>query len=349
MRRLALFLVFAATSALAQTNGYAHNDDVHPELIGGLDALQRGIDYPEGDRLSGTEGRVIVQMTVDTAGVPHRARVVRGVSVGLDSAAVSAVREARFHPLSEAMLVTLPVTFRLGEAPRRAPFRADTLLARLGGAWTTRGLPPAPLIEANAPRPGATRYVWAEPDAETERVEAIVDRDTLHVVTIVAAPGAPALADLRRLAGAIDARRVQPDSAGFYTAYDLAINGLEARADLSLDLDARTWRLRAIGCTEAGGCGTTYPVLVGGIAGLQAGISYPTEDRRRGNQGRVVVQFTVGADGVARDIVVLRSVSAGLDAASVDAVRRTRFLPGRRGGVPVETRLALPVTFRIAP
>ena len=89
------------------------------------------------------------------------------------------------------------------------------------------------------------------------------------------------------------------------------------------------------------------PVLVGGIAGLQAGIRYPTDAITAEIVGRVIVQFVVELDGTASDIVVVRSVYPSIDAASVDAVRRARFEPGREGRRPVRVRLTLPVTFNL--
>jgi TonB family protein len=89
------------------------------------------------------------------------------------------------------------------------------------------------------------------------------------------------------------------------------------------------------------------PVLIGGIGQLQAGIEYPSFDRTARNQGQVVVQFVVDEAGVPSQIVVVRSVSPGLDEAAAQAVRRARFEPGRQNGRPVKVRFSLPVTFRI--
>lgn len=89
------------------------------------------------------------------------------------------------------------------------------------------------------------------------------------------------------------------------------------------------------------------PSLVGGFDAFQAGIVYPRFEREAGTEGRVIVRFVVGTDGVPGSIEVVRSVSPGLDRAAADAVRAARFTPGMQNGRPVAVRMTLPVTFRI--
>ena len=87
------------------------------------------------------------------------------------------------------------------------------------------------------------------------------------------------------------------------------------------------------------------PELIGGIASLQ--IDYPEIERLAGIEGRVFVQFVVNTDGSVSDVVVVRGVSPGLDAAAVEAARSARFLPGRQRGRAVKVRFTLPVTFEL--
>ena len=89
------------------------------------------------------------------------------------------------------------------------------------------------------------------------------------------------------------------------------------------------------------------PELIGGVERLQSGIDYPRFDRDAGIAGQVIVQFVVSETGVPSQIVVVRSVSPGLDRAALDAVARARFEPGRQNGRAVKVRFTLPVTFRL--
>jgi protein TonB len=95
-----------------------------PELIGGLEALQRSIVYPEIARLAGIEGRVTVQFVIDERGNVNNPVVVRGIGAGCDEAAIEAVKKARFTPGMQRgrpvkVSYTLPVTFRLNTSEKK--------------------------------------------------------------------------------------------------------------------------------------------------------------------------------------------------------------------------------------
>jgi len=87
------------------------------------------------------------------------------------------------------------------------------------------------------------------------------------------------------------------------------------------------------------------PDFIGGIASIRQ--AYPEMERMAGIEGRVFVEFVVNEDGTVSDAVVIRGVSAGLDAAAVAAVREARFTPGHQRGRPVKVRMSIPITFRI--
>lgn len=92
-----------------------------PELIGGLESLQKSIVYPEIARLAGIEGRVMVSFIIDEKGKVLSPVVVRGIGGGCDEAAIDAVKKARFIPgMQRGMPVrvrfTLPITFKLNQA-----------------------------------------------------------------------------------------------------------------------------------------------------------------------------------------------------------------------------------------
>ena len=75
---------------------------------------------------------------------------------------------------------------------------------------------------------------------------------------------------------------------------------------------------------------------------------YPWIARRRGEQGRVVLEVEVTADGRAKEVRVKRSSgSARLDRAAQAAVRAWRFSPARRGGRAVAGRIDIPIAFRL--
>ena len=75
---------------------------------------------------------------------------------------------------------------------------------------------------------------------------------------------------------------------------------------------------------------------------------YPQSSRSRGEEGDVVVEFTVDAAGAARDVAVVQSCGhRDLDNAAREAVLGARFIPAKKDGVNVESRARMPLVFRL--
>jgi uncharacterized protein len=75
---------------------------------------------------------------------------------------------------------------------------------------------------------------------------------------------------------------------------------------------------------------------------------YPLEERYAGQSGIVVVEFTVGVDGLARDPQVLAAAPAKkFDAATIRGVLRSRFTPADLDGKAVEGRHMIRSVFKI--
>lgn len=75
---------------------------------------------------------------------------------------------------------------------------------------------------------------------------------------------------------------------------------------------------------------------------------YPPLSRRMGEEGRVMLRVHVSEDGVATQ-VQLRTSSKypRLDDAALEAVRRWRFVPARRGDQPVAAWVLVPISFNL--
>ncbi len=89
-----------------------------PVLIGGINAVQKKIVYPEMAMKAGIEGKVIVQFVIDKNGNVTNPFIVRGIGGGCDEEALRAVKEAKFKPgmqRGRAVQVryTMPITFKL--------------------------------------------------------------------------------------------------------------------------------------------------------------------------------------------------------------------------------------------
>ncbi len=89
------------------------------------------------------------------------------------------------------------------------------------------------------------------------------------------------------------------------------------------------------------------PEIRGGLGAYYIMIDYPKEAIDQGIEGKLVMTFTVNPDGSATDILVSQSLHTLLDSAAVQALRRTRFIPGRHMGKSARVRMRLPVRFQL--
>lgn len=75
---------------------------------------------------------------------------------------------------------------------------------------------------------------------------------------------------------------------------------------------------------------------------------YPPLARRMGQQGKVVLRVLVNPGGGPAQIVVRTSSGSDvLDEAALDAVKRWRFVPAKRGDQPIAAWVLVPITFTL--
>lgn len=70
--------------------------------------------------------------------------------------------------------------------------------------------------------------------------------------------------------------------------------------------------------------------------------------RHDGVEGRVVVSFTVTSSGDVADAAVVSSTQKRLEKPALEAIRKWKFAPAVKSGVPVSSRVIQPVAFTIA-
>ena len=76
---------------------------------------------------------------------------------------------------------------------------------------------------------------------------------------------------------------------------------------------------------------------------------YPESARLSHKQGLVVLEATIGVDGVARNIKVVKVVEVsglGCEEAAVAALKASQFVPAKQGKVVVSQRLRIPYRFQ---
>lgn len=75
---------------------------------------------------------------------------------------------------------------------------------------------------------------------------------------------------------------------------------------------------------------------------------YPPESRRRREEGRVLLDVFILADGTVGEITLKRSSGyPRLDESALDAVRRWRYVPAKRGTVPIDYWHVQPLDFEL--
>ncbi len=89
-----------------------------PEPIGGIQAIQSKIIYPEIAKRAGIEGKVYVLAFVNEAGTVTKAQIIKGLGAGLDDAALKAVKATKFKPGKQRgkpvkVQVSIPIVFKL--------------------------------------------------------------------------------------------------------------------------------------------------------------------------------------------------------------------------------------------
>jgi TonB family protein len=91
----------------------------------------------------------------------------------------------------------------------------------------------------------------------------------------------------------------------------------------------------------------------GGMSGwnqyLATNLQYPFEARRKGIEGTVIVVFEIYTDGSIRNVEILRGIGGGADQEAIRVVQNSpRWEPGRQRGRAVNTRMRLPIRFKLA-
>jgi|TARA_B110000263_G_scaffold248657_1_gene264077 protein TonB len=89
-----------------------------PELVGGMDAIQKKIRYPLQAKSLGVQGVVYVQCIIDEEGKIVTPKVVKKLGAGCDEEAIRVLKKSKFKPGYDKgkpvkVRFTLPIFFRL--------------------------------------------------------------------------------------------------------------------------------------------------------------------------------------------------------------------------------------------
>ena len=75
---------------------------------------------------------------------------------------------------------------------------------------------------------------------------------------------------------------------------------------------------------------------------------YPLNLKREGTSGLVAVSVVIDETGVVTTAIVAKSSNPAFDDAAVAAVKKWKFKPAQKDGVPVKMKVTIPIRFSIA-
>ena len=89
------------------------------------------------------------------------------------------------------------------------------------------------------------------------------------------------------------------------------------------------------------------PEVIGGLYSIQSKIRYPEIAKRAGIEGKVHVQAFIDENGNVTNAKIIKGIGAGCDEAALDAVKESKFKPGRQRGKPVKVQVSIPIVFKL--
>ncbi len=89
------------------------------------------------------------------------------------------------------------------------------------------------------------------------------------------------------------------------------------------------------------------PQPVGGLPEIYKLIEYPEAAKKAGVQGKVYVLAFINENGSVEDVKVIKGIGAGCDEAAVDAIKKSKFTPGKVAGKNVKVKMSLQIIFKL--
>ncbi len=118
-----LLLILVASLNYAQQSvkddeGFYLMCEKMPELIGGMDGIQKKIRYPLQAKTLGVQGVVYVQAIISEEGEVDSTKLVKKLGAGCDEEAIRVLKKSKFKPGYDKgkpvkVRFTLPIFFRL--------------------------------------------------------------------------------------------------------------------------------------------------------------------------------------------------------------------------------------------
>jgi TonB family protein len=350
MRHLVLLALLAASAAQSQTERVRTQAEQMPALIPdartALAAIQRGLVYPDSLLDAGTDGTVIVQLTVDADGGVRDSVVARGLHPLLDAEALRAVAGLRFVPAQHqgqpvAVRTIVPIRFDaelargLRDAPHaRRAFELPDVAARLlpDAPTAMRALQQQLVLPLSAGRVGADGRVLIQftVSSEGQAEEPVVLRSGGAAVDSVAV----------RALGVLTFAPARKDGQPIASVLTWPLTFQAPATDAQRQHTQARFQITEV-------TPQLLPSFQEAIPQMQRDLRYPPQACAEGIEGRVIVQFIVDEEGRVTQPFVREGLGYGADEEALRLVRTLRFSPGTTDGKAVPVQMTLPVLFRL--
>ena len=87
------------------------------------------------------------------------------------------------------------------------------------------------------------------------------------------------------------------------------------------------------------------PQPIGGIKAIQEKVQYTEIAILAMIEGTVVIEAIIDKEGNVIDSKIIRDIGGGLGESALNAVRTTKFTPGKQRGKPVKVKVTIPIKF----
>lgn len=300
-------------------------------------------EFPIQERAAGTQGTVVLSLTVDVTGKATNVQVTKSLSPLLDQNAVSAVSQWRFAPASQngvpmEQTVTTSVNFRL-----LSPSQLAQPVAR---PLQNSGPPANPPVDSRPVILYKVEPVYPEQASNARHQGTVV---------LSALAGADAqfhdMKVLRSLGLGMDEAALE--AVKQWKFKPAMQNGQPVDYQVNIEVNFRlpgsAQLAQAVAAQPLQNSGAaadpavdTKPVLL-----YKREPVYPEEARKAGRQGTVVLSVMIGADAQVHNMKVTHSLGLGMDEAALEAVKQWKFKPATQNGQPVDYQVNLEVNFRL--
>lgn len=89
------------------------------------------------------------------------------------------------------------------------------------------------------------------------------------------------------------------------------------------------------------------PEPIGGLYAIQSKIKYPEAAKNQGIEGKVYILAFINESGNVDNAKVIKGIGGGCDEVALEAVKQTKFKPGRHNGKPVKVQVSIPIKFKL--